>query len=663
MKVLFRLAIRNIKRKKLRFFILFLTFMLSTLTLMSAIFFKDTAVRTRENQLRDNTINSQLVIKSGNNQNLYFSPDEILEKLKAVTGIRYVTTRCGGTANNERTNNSINLVGVNFEEQNKIYPFSLLSQCNIPIYEEKIIISNTYSKENKLKLGDKIGAIFNNNKMCFTVGGIAEDKGVFENSNIAFIPIKDAQKLFSQEGKVYTIGITLEKLDEITDVSKNINKLLTPDMLIEQKYDLEFFKAYIGTISLALSIFGAFSLLIAIYLTYSTYKTFLYERLTQVGTLRSIGVSKKQIYISIYLENLIVVFVSTLLGVAVSIPILRKIIMLVVNNSADVEISYIKVLLVVISLIAIGLISISYSIYKMMKIPIMNIIKGEFINYNIKKSPVKHIIGITMLAAAILLFFTGDKYKNGLAMYIIGISLFMVSFIILLKLIHFFINTYIFRVLNLVGPEMRLLLKEFKRDFAKSAESLTVICIVIAIAYLSLNISYMVKDSVNKVYNGIDITLTTDGSLRDDLSKKIFDIQGIEQVTTQLRAYKKVNNMDVEISGINPRIYSLSSFEIVKSGDKKNLFNTLENGRSIIITTTFAKNTNTKLNDFILINNNKYKVVGIVSSFENMGKVLFISNNNFKKDLVYNDYWIYLIKIKNDYKVQSIMDKINSSLA
>ncbi len=131
-----------------------------------------------------------------------------------------------------------------------------------------------------------------------------------------------------------------------------------------------------------------------------------------------------------------------------------------------------------------------------------------------------------MIFVSIILLILSEKMDNGIFYLISGIILFSFSFILLIEFLHILINNTLLKFINLLGPEARLLNKEFKRDFSRSAESIILISIIIGIAYLSFTLSYLVKESVDKVYKGVDIVINTDSSM-GSLDEKLSSISGL----------------------------------------------------------------------------------------------------------------------------------------
>ncbi len=666
MRIYIKLAMRNLMRKKLRYLLLFLTFILSSLTLMTSLFFKDAAIMSREDKLRTETLNSQILIRSANMEAPYFDKTETMDKLVGVSGIAYAVPRMSIGANfDSKDGELVTLIGTDYSLQSKIFSFDIIEGSNFEPFEDKVIIGEGFAKANGLVLNDTISFYYDNRVEDFKIAGIAKDEGIFTYNGMIVAPFKEVQQLYRQGNKASTIGITLEKLDEIAIVKDSLKRALGRSFIVEERYDLEFYKTFVGTIEMAVNIFACFAIFITLFLTYSTFKTIIFERINEIGTLRSIGTTKKEIFISIYTENFLLVLVSSIAGILVSIPFIKHLLRMFIQKEIIMELDVIKISYIFVGMLVVGLLSIITSMLKVMNIPVVDIIKGN-IKKELKASKhLRSILGIALMGASIYALYFYEKSESGLIYLLTGLTAFVLAFILLIELLHRLLNATLFRLFSFIGPEVRLVLKEFRRDFAKSTQSIVLVTIVIAIAYLSFVSSYLVGEAVNKVYGDIDIYLKGINS-EEAIDGRLSSISGVDSIVSQLRTNRKINNIDVEISGIEPDKYSEVSFEVFKSSSKEEALSKLKEGRSVIVTTTFLKNSKKKVGDYIAIRTGEeyvdYKIVDVCSSFENMGKVLFISKDNFIKDIIHNNHILYLVKTKEGYDPEQVLASIEDEL-
>ncbi len=194
-------------------------------------------------------------------------------------------------------------------------------------------------------------------------------------------------------------------------------------------------------------------------------------------------------------------------------------------------------------------------------------------------------------------------------------------------------------------------------QFSNIVDIVIITSIIICSIYVSVTLKNMINNGVMNVYGNADLMLSIDGTVEEDFTDKIKNIKYIKNSLLQSRTTEVIKDTKVDIAGIDGSQYKKDfSTEIIKKGEN-NIFDKLDNGKNIIITTTFSKNTGVNLNDSLKINEVNYKVIGVVSSFENMGKVLFLSKDNFNKDIKVKDKDLCLIKV-NSKQIKSTTNEI-----
>jgi putative ABC transport system permease protein len=620
---------------------------------------KDSAIKIREDQLRKTTLNSQLVITSAHEKNPFFNPKDILNSIKNIEGISHIVTRIGGMAKDIKNSKEVNIIGVDIDKQNLAFPIEFTEEYKVKEKENQIIINEKYAKENSLKIGSKINLLMGNNKKEFTISKIAKNTGVFDASmNTAMISIDDAQYLLNQKDKVYLIGITIKNLDDINNMIEKIKPKISSKFIIQQRYDMDYFKSYVGTIDMALKIIGVLSIFITLFLTYSTFSLVIYERLHQIGILRSLGISKKAIKVSVVLENLLIVLSSIVIGSILTIPFVKLILNYIVRD-AYFTLNLKKFLAVDFIIIVFSILVILLALKNILSISVINLLKGiEKKYYKNKIGKIfKYSFGILGLISSITILVSEYKNENGSLVLIIGAILFIISFVFLTKIFLIVFNYIFQKLFSIFNRSASILFKELVMQFSNIVDIVVITSIIICSMYVSVTLKNMINNGVMNVYSSADLMLSIDGSIEEDFTDKIKNIKYIKNFLMQSRTTKTIKDTKVDIVGIDGAKYKKNfSTEIIKKG-KNDAFEKLDNGKNIIITTTFSKNTGIKLNDFLKIHDVNYKVIGVVSSFENMGKVLFISKDNFNKDISVKDKDLCLIKVNNN-KIKSITNEI-----
>lgn len=650
MKLFFKIAFNSIRKNKIRYLLLTCTLVLSTIIMLSTSIIKDSAIKIREEQLRKTTLNSQLVITTADEKTPFFNPKDIINSIEKIDGISYISPRIGGMAKDVKTAKEVNIIGVDFEKQKAASPIELIDECKVKGKENEIIINEKYAKENSLKVGSKIKLLVEDKEKEFTISGISKNTGVFNpNMNTAMINISNAQYLLDQKNNVYSIGITIENLDDINNVIEQIKPKISSKLIIQQRYDMDYFKSYVGTIDIALKIIGILSIFITLFLTYSTFSLIIYERLHQIGILRSLGIPKKDVAVSVIVENLLIVMSSAIVGSMLTIPFVKLILNYIVQEGYF-SLDLIKFLCIDLIIIVFSVLVILISLRNILNISVINLLKGiGKKSYTNKRNKIyKYSFGTLVLIASITILIREYKSQNGVVLLILGALLFIISFVFLAKILLIIVNWVFKKIFSMFKGSASVFFKEIVMQFSNIVDIVIITSVIVASMYVSVTLKTMINNGVMNVYSTSDLMLSIDGTVEGDFTNKIKNIKYINNSLIQSRTTEVIKDTKVDIAGIDGVKYKENfSTEIVKQGGSK-IFDKLDSGKNIIITTTFSKSSGIKLNDSLKIGNVNYQVIGVVSSFENMGKVLFISKDNFKQDINVKDRDLCLIKVSNN---------------
>lgn len=666
MKLIVKLAFKNIRIKRFQVILIAITFFLTTVLTLSTIMFKDSALLTKENQIRNNTLNSQIKIISKDNKNVYFSAD-ILAKLKNVNDISVLTPHLSGNADLNQYNDKCTLIGTDFNTQDQAYKFPLLNfESNFSNKTDTIIISENFSKKYNLSLGNQLTLNSEKTSQKFTIRGISENKGAFSESNLMMISVLEAQKLFGHRNELSSIGVTIKNLNDIDSINKNISNALPSSLKSEKQYDMNDFESSVDTINIALTAFMLFSLFVSFYLCYSVYKTFIFEKTKQFGCLRSIGLTRKGMFLLQYFEYFLITLPSVFLGTLVAQVAVKITVKSLSHSSESILPNNLATVIIPILILLAGAISFLYHIYKNSKAGIVGQIKGFDYHYQVNNKYSYYTIFGLLLTFAIFFYLEYNSNQN-----LCYLTISMISFIFAFLIIGQMIVAFIIKVTKLIASLFSKKLESFFGNFLHEIHSLDdsiiLVILVIGICTVSAMVSQIVMQSSINVYNGTDILMNNlNPSTNSEVLHKIQSINEVKETIDIPRSECKIGDDTIIISGINPDKYSKISFESYCNSSKDEMLNKLKgNEKGIIITQGFAKRHNLIAKDELLlktINGNvSYTIIGIVNSFENMGKVFFVNQENFKSDFV-PSYISNFVITKNNLFIGAIKTKIQNQI-
>ncbi|MDE7426014.1 MAG: FtsX-like permease family protein [Lachnospiraceae bacterium] len=302
----------------------------------------------------------------------------------------------------------------------------LIRQKDVTLGENEIIITEEMAHEMNYKVGSVIKAkdVFLDSPISLTVAKIISSKGYFQNFQAyAAADTELVNKLSGSKGWNYCFVKTNGDIEGTMEYIKEHN----PDYSIENLY--EGLEEQVQQIFLLFM--GIFIVLVLILLFVSSgmSKHIVRERMSELGTLRSIGATKMSAALMLVLENLFYGFTGAVLGILLYIPLSKPIVELFMGSDGSFEINCnIHVMSVMIALVVTVLVSCLSAIKAILgavKTPIRDIIFGnQNTSYTLSKS--KSVVGIFLLAIGLLCGFISTNpfaIITGLAAFVAGLAM------------------------------------------------------------------------------------------------------------------------------------------------------------------------------------------------------------------------------------------------
>ena len=663
---LFKIMIKEIIIHKFKFLLVYLSILLTIILLLGYNSFEKSIIATRMNQLRDETLNSQILIESDSNDMALFNAQNIIQKIKKTDNVQNVISRCSCTVNVNLNTDELYLYGVDIEAQNKIYPFSLLHGTINFKEKNGIIISDEFANKNNLKINDRIEISIDEKATVLLVKAIVEDNAFFNYDDKTVVcKLEKVQQIMGTTNLVNRLDITISDLSKIEKTTENLNIILKDYHLVaNSKYQTSFYDSYVKTIELALKLFLIFIIIISIYISYSIFNQYVYENASQMAIFRSIGFSINDYKKIVLGEMSILVVLGIVSGWILSYPCLKALMDKFIQSNSVISYDFIKSIFLCIIVYCVSLISVLIAIHRVINIPITVLLRKKGLWGRDKSHMRKYISAIVLIILGLYFYFNNFV---GVLSYYLSIILMILGFILIYEKIAVCYAWFVHKIFLLFVKRIGIIAKQIEIKIESYFQIMIIISMVLTIFTLTISISYAVKDTLSSVYNGADIMISGEDKdlkkVKNFLNKesriKTYTVQLLKSVVIS----KGTNSeLDIQISGIEVDSYALEDYEKVIGKDRLEVFGKLNEDNTIIVTTTVLKNQNKKVGDTLLIENNKFKIVGAVRSFENMGMKAYISKKNF--DSIYNSYdsFLTLISVNKDDIVQ-IYEKLSERLS
>lgn len=335
---LHRLILRSLWRNKLRTLLTMLGVMLGVAILLAINLANDMALNNFKDSIDRVSGRSNLSIRPtqsdvldehllNNLRWLWLLPGE--EKSRFSPSIEQTalwTTSKAPQASNEIPPEVIQVLGMDmlgtFQDTKKT--MQLTAQSDNPqdiLKPYHAYVGESLAQAHHLKPGDSFPLAINDRMARFTVAGILSkgDLGSAYGGNLMVMDISTTQEAFGMAGQLSKIDLTLPEA-LLPQVQDKLEHQLPAGLAIERPTQRS---AQVGKMIRSyqynLTTLSFIALLVGVFLIYNTMSITIIRRRPEIGTLRTIGFSKRHIFSLFLLEALMIGLVGTLLGIGFGI--------------------------------------------------------------------------------------------------------------------------------------------------------------------------------------------------------------------------------------------------------------------------------------------------------------------------------------------------------
>lgn len=662
----------NIIHKKGRTALIIFAIIISTAAFFTAMGLSSSIKQTYIKMIRNSVGSSDLLITASDDQKdnygLFHKKKlrEIEEKLEySISEIDLIGVY-EDEANDEDV--AVSLMGIDYNELMTFNPQILLSEIE-SLNKDQIIISKQTAEKYGFKLGDTFKVSLNSKKVKYTIVAIANDSGIFTNEVAgikAIVSIEDLKKRLAVSNMVSKLYLKIKPEYALEDVKLALEENYN-NCNIDEAVDQNAVAPLIFMVSSSFMMILMLIFLMSVFIIYSAFKVIMKERLSVIGTFRSVGATKKQIIRAFFKESVGYGIVGGILGDVVGIAILQ-VIAVMTNPYKDVgieaEVSFSGSLLMMSFIVAVILTVCSaiFPILQISKISIKNIIIGNH-EGNVKTSIWKYIFAVVSILSCI---FVLDKLPKGLAFMLGSVILIcaMIGFVILIPLI--------------VQLTMKVFGKIFPRVFGFDALVATnnivgnktllnnISILVISVAsVIVINLSiYSAGNQISNNFNHFiyDVVITSEDNDRH-LMKSVGRLEGVDGIYGVYRK-EKIKDLNtgktiIRLEGIDTDIF----LEYIDVGVDQATLETLNEGKNILLGDVLSYSMGLGIGDEVLLDMENgempYTVTGIFdSNYIRSGLYALISEDNFANDMRTDQYEeIWLKTDKKDLMIKTIKDK------
>ena len=331
------LTFRSLRTRFLRTFLSTFGIVLGVASILSIGVTNQTAMRSITRLFESTSGKANLIVNSADSRETSFSA-LALSRVKSVNGVYtavpslQVTTMLLNSAPSDAISLNffgasmagLTLYGIDPEKDLKTREYSLVAGefLSDDLKAQEIVLVEDYCEDNDLRLGDRIPILTPGGVEDLRLVGMIARDGVGQVNNGAFgvIPLETAQKFFELHGKYTQIDLILQSdytsADALDIMKSHLQERLGKEYSVifpasQGKRMAQMLSSY----QIGLNFMSGMALFVGAFLIYNAFTMTVVERKREFGTLRIIGMTRRQVVGQVLTEANLLGFLGAALGV------------------------------------------------------------------------------------------------------------------------------------------------------------------------------------------------------------------------------------------------------------------------------------------------------------------------------------------------------------
>ena len=185
------------------------------------------------------------------------------------------------------------------------------------------VISARVAKRWHLQVGSRFSTLAGARSVSLTVAGILPPSVVGIDSSVVFVDIATAQDMFDKVGLLDRIDCVVDQ-NHLVRTFAAVRKVIPPGArAIEPRVRTGEIRRMLQSFQLNLDALSAIALVVGMYLIFNTVAIAVVQRRPEIGTLRALGATRKQIFAAFLIEGGALGCAGSILGLALGAALAR----------------------------------------------------------------------------------------------------------------------------------------------------------------------------------------------------------------------------------------------------------------------------------------------------------------------------------------------------
>lgn len=557
---------------------------------------------------------------------------------------------------------------------------------------QNILLVAKFAADHSIALGDSVVLrLANGSDEKFKVIGLLADEGAghLNGGSIGFVNLDVADTVFERGGRLDQIDLVASpeianspaRLNELKD---KLQKMLGDNYVVAYPASTgESISQALSGLNLGLGVFSVIALFVGMLLIYNTFAMTVAERTHEIGMLRSIGATKRQVLALVLGEAAFLGVIGALLGVIggliLSIPLVKFMGMLLHISLDTFSIPTGGLIQAVVIGLVTTLIAAFLPAWQASRISPTEALRaraggreGLLLKHGWKA-------GLVLIALAVI-------DGTGLVRIFQGAQFFMATFlgaILLMPNIILWLEQRGRGIISAIyGPVGQLGSRNLAR--AKGRTSLTVgvlmigVVMNVAIGAMSSSFKASIDDWINAAVGG-DFFITSYQTMREDVARDLLAVNGIAAVTPERILQLKTAGMtnaggftqredSILLLAIDPVTWrEVSSFQFNGGEDANAAMAELTHGDAVFISTVLKDRWKIERGDSLRLHTGRgdhdFRVAGVVVMFYQGGNSIIISRRDLEKYFGDSRVSLFIAKKKEGAVAAEVQARLKNGIA
>ena len=674
MGIIFRFILKNIREKKLRSVLIVVA-----VTISSALYFGTSGMSTTIQQMFANRLKqyfgtAELMIFAKEGMPRFFPPRlprEFSHRVDFAIGV----VQASGRLKTSEEVAEITIYGFKLDELQTMNPVVFADIRSQQSFSGKSVIIGRHTAETYgLAVGDSVRMEIQNAIHRFRIIGVAESTGFFTDdgrSNVVIAPRNVLASIFEARGRVSMMYIKAIDPDDTVALLEDLRSEMKRSF-VRETVSREDIRQWSQDTAIPFRIMLILTLAMSIFIIFTCFQVITMERLPVIGTFRSIGATRRTTDLVLLSESAMYGIAGGTIGSVLGIGVMYLMTRLNTGGwlgQAGIDLTFRPGQLIQSFFLAIILScgSSLIPIIRVSKLPVKDVILNTI--EHAKGKPLLRIaLGIILLLVGLILpFFV--PVKASLIIDSVCIILILAATVLLVPLITSSLAYVFERLYRILFGNVGILAAKNLKSNRNLLNNISLLAIGISSLYMINTISSGVLSSLTNLYRDARYDVQVWAWPPDrNLEMQIRTVAGVTETYGIYGAYGiKLPEEDevIEIMhGIDKNKFG-RYWDIQTTGDREALFDSLDEGRNIIMSYTLQKRLNLAEGDRLVLEfeqrKQTYEVIGFFNTLMWNGSYALVGERFLKLDAgrrFYSDLYV-----KTDIPPEVVADSIKEKLA